>query len=90
MSASTTRDKTEEAFKGWADSGENLNHARLGDDKYAEYVLMLTCPDTKPPQHIVDKQERQKWSNSRAHAIKHYELVDGKLWRKADKTYPKR
>jgi len=55
MSASTTRDKTEEAFKAWADSGENLNRDRLGDDKYAAYVLMLTCPDTKPPQHIADK-----------------------------------
>jgi len=54
MSASTTYDKTEEAFKAWADSAENLNCACLGDDKYAKYVLMLTCPDTKPPQHIVD------------------------------------
>jgi len=38
---------------------------------------MPTCPDTKPPWHIEDKQERQKWSNSRAHAIKHYKLVAG-------------
>jgi len=71
MSASTTHDKTEEAFNTWANSGENLNRARLDDDKYAAYVSMLTCPGTKPPQHIVDKQERQKWLNSRAHAIKH-------------------
>jgi len=79
MSASTTYDKTEKAFKVWADSGENLNRARLGNDKYAEFVWMLTYPDTKPPQHIVEKQERQKWLNSRAHAIKHYEWADGKL-----------
>jgi len=90
MSTSTTHHKTEEAFKVLADSGENLNRARLGDDKYAEYALMLTCSDTKPTLHIVDKQERQKWSNSRPHAIIHSQLVDGKLWRKADKTYPKR
>jgi len=49
MSAFTTHDKTEEAFKTWVDSGENLNRSHLGDDKYAEYVLKLTCPDTKPP-----------------------------------------
>jgi len=72
-----------------AEPDENSHRARFGNDKYGEYVLMPTCLDAKPPQHIEDKQERQKSSNSLAHAIKHYELVDGKLWRKANKTYPK-
>jgi len=69
MSTSTTRNRAEEAFKAWAGSDNNLNRARLSTEKYTEYISILTSPNAKPPQHIEDKLERQKWSNSRAHAI---------------------
>ena len=90
MSTSTTCERAEESCKAWANSDKNPNRARLGTFKSAEYISILTCPDAKPPSHIVDKLERQKWSNSRAHAIANYDLIDGKLWRKAVGTYPKR
>jgi hypothetical protein len=89
MSTSTTHDRVEEVFKAWADSNKNTNRARLSSDKYAEYISILTAPNAKPP-HIEDKLERQKWSNSRAHAIANYDLIDGTLWRKAVGTYLQR
>jgi len=90
MSTSAVQDVAQAAFLTWAESGENTNCARFTQEKYDEYISMLTFPDAKPPQHIVDQREGQKWSNSRSDAIEHYQLRDGRLWRKADRKYPQR
>ena len=44
-----------EAFKTWAESDSNCNRARLGIDKYNEYISIFTPPNTKPPQDILDQ-----------------------------------
>ena len=33
---------------------------------------MLTFPDAKPSQQIVDQREGQKWANLRSDKIEHY------------------
>jgi len=90
MSTPTTSTQIAEAFKIWAESDDNNNRAHLGIDTYNEYVSILACPHTKPPQEISDLRERQKWSNIRSYATRTYELVDRKLWRKTDNKYPSR
>ena len=80
MSTSTVvPNPTAEAFQAWASSDDNQNRARLSTEKYTEFITILTDPDAKPPLHIQDKLQRQKWSNSRINAIRNYDLIDGKL-----------
>ena len=90
MSTSTVPNPIAEAFQAWASSDNNLNCARLSTEKYAEYISIFTSPNAKPPPHIKDKLQRQKWSNSRINAIRNYDLIDGKLWRKPAWAYRQR
>jgi len=70
-----------QAFQAWASSDDNQNRTCLSTEKYTEFITILTDPDAKPPPHMQDKLQRQKWSNSRVNAIRNYDLIDGKLWR---------
>jgi len=52
------------AFIIWLISPDNTNRAHFKEEKYLEYKLFLTFPNTKIPYDLRNhKEEKQKWSN---------------------------
>lgn len=79
-----------QAFTKWLESTDNHNRARLDEERYLEYKAFLMFPNSILPNDIKNNLEaKRRWSNQKYDALTFYEIVDGQIYRRACKKFPK-
>ena len=79
------------AFVTWLVSADNGNRTRLDDEKYLEYKSFLRFPKSTLPSDLKkDSEAKRRWSNQKHDALTNYELVNGRVYRRACKRYSQR